>query len=75
MSKHIHGNSETRERDRKIRENLRNRDSKVIGIPYGDLQDRQAMARHFLKLGRILVGKETACNLRDEPGWFEANQQ
>jgi hypothetical protein len=71
MSRHIHGNKATQKRDRQIREELRSRDYKVFEIPYGDLTDRGAMARHFYRLGRILVGKDEAADVRDNPTWFE----
>jgi hypothetical protein len=28
------------------------------------------MTRHFYRLGRILLGKERAAKIRDEPSWF-----
>jgi hypothetical protein len=71
MSKHLHGNPETQQRDRQIRETLNNRDYKVIEIPVGNLDDRQAMAQHFHSLGRILLGKERAKSIRDNPEWFD----
>lgn len=71
MSKHIHGNKATQQRDRQIREELSNRDYRVIEVPYGDLSDRQAMTGHFFRIGRILVGKTKATELRDNPIWFD----
>jgi hypothetical protein len=29
------------------------------------------MRRHFFRIGRILVGKERAREIRDGEGWFE----
>ena len=72
MSTHIHGNPATQRRDREIREELRNRGYDVIEIPFGHLTDRGAMIKHFYRLGRILLGKEGAGKLRDEPDWFSA---
>lgn len=68
MSKHLHGNSATQQRDRQIRETLNNQEYRVIEIPVGSLDDRQAMANHFHSLGRILLGKERAKSIRDNPG-------
>jgi len=70
MSNHIHGNPATRKKDREIREELRNRGYEVFEIPYGHLTDRDAMVRHFYRLGRLLLGREPATRLRDEPEWF-----
>lgn len=71
MSQHIHGNEATRRRDYDIRKELDSLGYSVIEIPYGDLVDVNAMTKHFYKLGRILVGKEKASALRDDPKWFE----
>jgi hypothetical protein len=70
MSRHIHGNPATQRRDREIREELRHRGYEVMEIPFGHLTDRDAMVRHFYRLGRILLGKEAAGRLRDEAEWF-----
>lgn len=71
MSRHIHGNRETQQRDQTIREELRNREYEVITIPFNDLMDRVAMAEHFYRLGKILVGRSEAKKKRDDTGWFE----
>jgi ATP-dependent helicase YprA (DUF1998 family) len=71
MSEHIHGNPITRLRDQEIREELRSRGYDVIEIPYGQLTDRDAMAKHFYRLGRLLLDRERAATLRDDPSWFE----
>jgi hypothetical protein len=71
MSKHLHGNSDTAQRDRTIREELRNSDYEVIEIPVGNLDDPQAMAKYFYRIGKILVGKTKAKDIRDNPVWFE----
>lgn len=71
LSCHVHGNAATQRRDREIREELRNRGYEVFEIPFGHLSDRAAMIRHFYRLGRILLGREQAEKLRDEPTWFE----
>jgi len=58
MSEALHGNPETAQRDRIIREELRCRNYEVIEITRGQLDDREAMVRHFRRLGRILVGRD-----------------
>jgi len=70
MSNHVHGNAATQHRDRQIREELRNRRYEVFEIPFGHLTDREAMMRHFYRLGRIMLGKDAADNLRNAPNWF-----
>lgn len=70
MSKHLHGDSARQQRDRVLREELRNLGYEVFEIPVGNLDDRQAMARHFYRLGRILLGREQANDIRDDPTWF-----
>lgn len=69
MSTHLHGNPQTQKRDRQIREELRARFYEVFEIPYGQLTDRDAMRRHFLRLGHILLGRERVSTLRDDPQW------
>ncbi|HOU55091.1 MAG TPA: DEAD/DEAH box helicase [Myxococcota bacterium] len=75
MSRHIHGNPATQRRDREIREELRNRGYEVLEIPYGHLSDRNAMARHFRRLARILLGREGADRVSADTGWFETARQ
>lgn len=70
MSRHIHGNRETQQRDRVIREALQSQEYEVIPIPYGDLHDRAAMSGHFFRLGKILLGRTRATQLREKPEWF-----
>jgi hypothetical protein len=65
LSEHIHGNPETRQRDRQIREKLRNEFYEVIEIAATDLNDPGAMQRHFYRLGRMLLGKEEAERFRE----------
>jgi hypothetical protein len=70
MSKEIHGNVDRQLRDRRIREELCNRGYEVIEITHGQLSDRDAMALHFFRIGRLLLGKEKARTLREDPLWF-----
>jgi hypothetical protein len=71
MSKHLHGDPATQQRDRQICAALRNQDYQVFEIPCGDLDNRQAMAQHFYRLGRVLLGKAQATTLRDNVDWFD----
>jgi hypothetical protein len=75
MSKTLHGNPETQKRDRAIREELRNEGYMVVEIPVGDLIDRDKMAKIFYRIGRALMGKDQATEIRDRTDWFEESQQ
>ena len=57
---HLHGRTETRDRDRDIREGLRNRGYEVVEIQFGQLTDPDAMRQHFFRIGRFLLGKDAA---------------
>ncbi len=70
LSRHIHGNPETRQRDQRIREELRHRDYWVIEIAASHLSDRGRMQKHFYRLGQILLGKHEARSIRDNAEWF-----
>jgi SOS-response transcriptional repressor LexA len=70
LSGHIHGNPETFQRDRQIREQLRATGYEVIEIAASDLYDRDKMSRHFYRLGRLLVGREHAQEIRQRTDWF-----
>jgi hypothetical protein len=72
LSRHIHGNVATRERDREIRDTLRSKGYEVFSVAASDLTDRGAMAAFFYRLGRVLIGKEKARGLREDTGWFGA---
>jgi SOS-response transcriptional repressor LexA len=70
LSGHIHGNPETFQRDRQIREQLRAGGYEVLEIAASDLYDREKMTRHFFRLGRLLVGREEAQRIRQKNDWF-----
>jgi len=70
LSEHIHGNPQTAAKDRAIREELRARSFEVFEIPATDLDDRDAMARHFYRVGRVLMGKDAARGMREKTDWF-----
>jgi hypothetical protein len=71
MSEHLHGNPETAERDRHIREQLRSMGYQVIEIPFGQMTDRQAMRGHFYRIGRFLLGRDDATRIREDLSWFD----
>ena len=70
MAGHLHGRPETRQRDREIREELRNRGYEVVEIPFGQLTDPAAMGQHFFKIGRFLLGRHEAQRFRTDDSWF-----
>lgn len=72
MSTHIHGNPATAERDREIRSWLRNNGYQVIEITYVELDDREAMIRHFRKLAKYLSGKDLADKIKENSDWFNS---
>ena len=70
LSGQLHGDPETAERDREIRDWLRNGGYEVIEIAVNDLHDEDAMTRHFRRLARYLGMTDTRRRLRDDPSWF-----
>jgi hypothetical protein len=70
MAGHLHGRPETKQRDREIREELRNQGYEVIEIPFGQLTDPGAMGQHFFKIGRFLLGRQEAQRLKSDVTWF-----
>ena len=75
LSRHIHGNPETAEKDRSIRDWLRNHGYDVIEIPANDLDDADAMARHFRRLAGYLGLREVRSRLRDDRSWFDGGAE
>ena len=75
LSKHIHGNPETADRDRNIRTWLRNSGYDVIEIAASDLHDRKAMTSHFRRLARYLGQTKTQRRSLDDPSWFRSPEQ
>ena len=71
MSSPLHGNPETAERDREIRSWLKSNGYHVIEITYIELDDRNAMVRHFKKLAKYLSGKELAKRIAKDKNWFD----
>lgn len=74
LSSRLHGNPETAARDRRMREQLRASRYQVIEIPFGHLTDREQMRRHFFTIGRFLLDRDRAREIRDNPVWFDAPQ-
>ena len=75
LSGQLHGNPEAAERDREIRDWLRNGDYEVIEIAANELHDQDAMTRHFRKLAQYLGMRETRRQLRDDPSWFHERDE
>ena len=71
MSASLHGDPAVAARDREIRTWLRNNGYQVIEITAVELDDREAMVRHFRKLARFLSGKDKARELAENSGWFD----
>ena len=69
LSEHIHGNPQTRQQDRQIREQLRALYYEVLEIAASDLHDQEAMRRQFYRLGRLLLGKDRAEEVRSSDWW------
>jgi hypothetical protein len=70
LSGHIHGNPATRDIDLAIRETLRSKNYEVIVVAATQLYDRAAMVGHFHRIARILIGRDRAREVRDDPSWF-----
>jgi phage repressor protein C with HTH and peptisase S24 domain len=70
LSAHLHGHRETAERDRRIRDWLRNNGYEVIEIAANDLFDKDAMTRHFRKLAGYLSKPELKERLRSDASWY-----
>ena len=71
MSASLHGDPATAARDREIRSWLRNNGYQVIEITYVELDDREAMIRHFRKLARYLSGKDLADRVSQDTAWID----
>lgn len=71
MSSSLHGDPQIAARDREIRTWLRNNGYQVIEITYVELDDREAMIRHFRKLAKCLSGKDMARKLSEQSAWFD----
>ena len=74
LSRHLHGNPETAERDREIRTWLRNHAYEVIEIAANELDDEDAMVRHFRRLAGYLSMRDVRARLRDDRSWFSQHE-
>jgi len=70
LSGHLHGNPETAQRDREIRDWLRAHGYEVIEIAVSDLDDEGAMVGHFRKLAGYLHARDLRDSVRDDTSWF-----
>ena len=70
MSTHIHGNPKTARKDRTIRTWLRGSDYEVIEIPANELDDKDAMTRHFRRLANYLGQRLVGQKLAKDRSWF-----
>ena len=70
MSKAIHGNPTTAKKDCEIRAWLRNSDYEVIEIPANEVDDEDAMARHFRRLANYLGQRSKGRRLAKDRSWF-----
>ena len=70
MSRHLHGNPETAERDRRIRDTARTMGYEVIEIQATQLSDRYAMQKHFRRLARYLEDPDLRKRVETDPTWF-----
>ena len=74
LSRHLHGNPETAERDRDIRAWLRNHGYEVVEIAASELDDEDAMVRHFRRLAGYLGMRELRSRVRDDRSWFRGRE-
>jgi SOS-response transcriptional repressor LexA len=70
LSAQLHGNPKTAEQDRRIRDWLRNNGYEVIEISVNELDDADAMTRHFRKLAGYLREDRLREALRQARDWF-----
>ena len=70
LSRHLHGKPETAERDRNIRSWLRNHGYEVIEISVNELDDEDAMVRHFRRLANYLGMSDVRDRIRNDRSWF-----
>jgi hypothetical protein len=72
LSRHLHGNSATRQRDLEIRETLRSRGYAVMAVAASDLGDADEMRAHFRRLAKYLLGREAAQAIAADTRWYQA---
>lgn len=72
LSRRLHGNPETAERDRNMRSWLRNHGYEVIEISANELDDEDAMVKHFRRLANYLEMSDVRDRIRNDRSWFHA---
>ena len=72
LSAHIHGNRQTEQKDREIRNWLRNNGYDVIEIAVSDLHDEGAMTRHFKRLAGYLREDTLRSRISSAAEWFRS---
>ena len=70
LSNGVHGNPETQERDRAIREHLRAENYQVFEIACSELGDRDRVSQLFYRLGRLLLDRPSADRIRAGAEWY-----
>lgn len=70
LSAHIHGNPATAFKDREIRDWLRGHGWDVIEIAANQLDDLDAMVRHFRRLAGYLNATDLKDKVRSDDSWF-----
>ena len=71
LSAHIHGNPVTAAKDREIRDWLRGHGWEVMEIAVNQLDDVDAMTKHFRRLAGYLGEAELREAVKDDVSWFE----
>lgn len=69
LSKHIHGNAQTKQKDIAIRALLRERNYAVLELPASHLNDPDSLAAFLYALARKLVSKSQAHDVRNSRAW------
>ena len=75
LSDHLHGNPQTAQRDREIRDWLRGHEYEVVEIAVSDLDDEDAMVRHFRRLSSYLGEQERREQLKADTTWYARGLQ
>ena len=70
LSAELHGDPQRAEHDREIRTWLRNRGYEVVEIAANELDDEDAMARHFRRLAGYLSMPDVRSRMREDRSWF-----
>lgn len=71
LSGHLHGNKDTQDRDRIMRTWLRGNGYEVIEIAANELDDREAMTRHFRRLATNLGDSAHRDRLKTDRSWYD----